>query len=280
MTNSCLSCHYCRESLFGERILRDDNPYCLQCYHRLFVNICEDCKQAIAWDGKDLEYKDHHWHEACFKCATCACSLSEKPFAVKDELLMCTECYSNKYSSKCYTCKKTIMPGARKMKFKGNSWHESCFTCLCCQQPIGTKPFIPKDKENYCVSCFEREHDSQCQSCKKAITSGGVTYRNQPWHEECFLCASCKKQLAGQQFTSRDEVPHCLDCFSSLYCKKCEACSKPITGLGGAKYISFENRQWHSECFTCRRCNISLVGQGFLTHKDNILCPACGRDEV
>lgn len=67
---------------------------------------------------------------------------------------------------------------------------------------------------------------SPCQTLAK----GGVTYREEPWHKECFVCTNCKTQLAGQHFTSRDDSPYCLKCFGSLYSKKCEACSKPITG--------------------------------------------------
>lgn len=49
-------------------------------------------------------------------------------------------------------------------------------------------------------------------------------------------------------------------------------------GLGGSKYISFEQRQWHNDCFNCKKCCVSLVGRGFLTCKDDILCPDCGQD--
>jgi len=58
-----------------------------------------------------MSYKDRHWHEKCFKCAKCSRSLVEKAFAAKDDLLLCTECYANDYSSKCTSCKKTVMPG-------------------------------------------------------------------------------------------------------------------------------------------------------------------------
>lgn len=64
----------------------------------------------------------------------------------------------------------------------------------------------------------------------QALAKGGVTYRDEPWHKECFVCTSCKVQLAGQHFTSRDDSPYCIKCFGNLYAKKCEACSKPITG--------------------------------------------------
>ncbi|MBN3318218.1 FHL2 protein, partial [Atractosteus spatula] len=285
MSAERFDCHYCKDSLLGKKyILKDETQYCTKCYENLFANCCEDCMMPIGCNYKDLSYKDRHWHEQCFKCAKCSRSLVEKPFAVKDDLLLCTECYSNEYSSKCFTCKKTIMPGSRKMEYKGNHWHETCFLCHRCQQPIGTKSFIPKDNGYFCVPCFEKQFAYHCSSCKKAITTGGVTYNDKPWHRECFLCIGCKKQLAGQRFTSRDQFPYCLDCFSNLYAKKCAGCTKPITilflsGLAGVKYISFEERQWHSECFSCMKCSVSLVGRGFLTHRDDVLCTDCGREK-
>lgn len=62
------------------------------------------------------------------------------------------------------------------------------------------------------------------------VTSGGVTYREQPWHRECFVCTACKKPLSGQRFTSRDEFAYCLGCFCDLYAKKCAGCASPISG--------------------------------------------------
>uniref|UniRef100_A0A4W5QNT3 Four and a half LIM domains 5 n=1 Tax=Hucho hucho TaxID=62062 RepID=A0A4W5QNT3_9TELE len=137
-----------------------------------------------ATSSEDLSYKDCHWHEQCFKCAKCSRPLVEKPFAAKDEQLLCTECYSHEYSSKCSTCKKTIMPGSRKMEYKGNSWHETCFLCHRCQQPIGTKSFIPKDNGYFCVPCFEKQFAYQCCACKKVriLQSHGL---------DCMLNSDC-----------------------------------------------------------------------------------------
>ncbi|ETE64547.1 Four and a half LIM domains protein 5, partial [Ophiophagus hannah] len=61
------------------------------------------------------------------------------------------------------------------------------------------------------------------------VTNGGVTYHDQPWHKECFLCTGCKKQLAEHRFMSKDEHPFCLECFSGHFAKKCVACTEPIT---------------------------------------------------
>lgn len=68
------------------------------------------------------------------------------------------------------------VPGSRKMEYKGNSWHETCFLCHRCQQPIGTKSFIPKDTGYFCVPCFEKQFAYQCCACKKVELQQGVLY--------------------------------------------------------------------------------------------------------
>lgn len=69
-----------------------------------------------------------------------------------------------------------------------------------------------------------------CPCLLQPITTGGVTYREQPWHRECFVCTACKKQLSGQRFTARDDFAYCLSCFCDLYAKKCAGCTNPISG--------------------------------------------------
>ncbi|CAM4638891.1 unnamed protein product [Leuciscus chuanchicus] len=104
------------------------------------------------------------------------------------------------------------------------------------------------------------------------LVQGGVTYRDEPWHKECFLCSGCKVKLAGQPFTTQGADPFCVKCFSNLYTQKCD---KPITGFGEGKYVSFEDRQWHQSCFKCSECSVSLVGAGFFPDGTKILCKNC-----
>ncbi|VDP75910.1 unnamed protein product [Schistosoma curassoni] len=69
----------------------------------------------------------------------------------------------------------------------------------------------------------------------QVIRRGGVTYKGNPWHKECFTCTSCSKQLAGLKFTSKDEQPYCADCYGELFAKKCTKCTKPITGYWSSR---------------------------------------------
>ncbi|TNN89078.1 Four and a half LIM domains protein 3 [Liparis tanakae] len=214
-------CANCKESLYGRKYIQsDDSPYCIPCYDSRFSNTCDECKELIAHDARELFYEDRHYHEHCFRCFRCDRSLADEPFTSQEEALLCNDCYCNEFSSKCVACDKVVMPGTKKLEYAGSTWHEGCFVCHSCDQPIGSKSFIPDKDEHYCVSCYEDKFSPRCTRCKKTLAKGGVTYREEPWHKECFVCTSCKTQLAGQHFTSREESPYCLKCFGNLYAKK------------------------------------------------------------
>ncbi|XP_055609961.1 transforming growth factor beta-1-induced transcript 1 protein isoform X3 [Uranotaenia lowii] len=274
-------CWQCDESLTGQRyVLRDEHPYCIKCYENVFANSCEECNKTIGIDSKDLSYKDKHWHEACFLCNKCRISLVDKQFGSKADKIYCGNCYDAQFASRCDGCGEIFRAGTKKMEYKTRQWHEKCFCCCVCKTAIGTKSFIPREQEIYCAGCYEEKYATRCVKCKKIITSGGVTYKNEPWHRECFTCSHCQVSLAGQRFTSRDEKPYCAECFGELFAKRCTACIKPITGIGGTRFISFEDRHWHNDCFICANCKTSLVGRGFITDEQDIICPECAKQKL
>ncbi|XP_061395126.1 prickle planar cell polarity protein 3-B isoform X1 [Musca vetustissima] len=274
-------CWQCDESLTGQRyVIRDDHPYCIKCYENVFANTCEECNKIIGIDSKDLSYKDKHWHEACFLCFKCHLSLVDKQFGAKADKIYCGNCYDAQFASRCDGCGEVFRAGTKKMEYKTRQWHENCFCCCVCKTAIGTKSFIPREQEIYCAGCYEEKFATRCIKCNKVITSGGVTYKNEPWHRECFTCTHCNITLAGQRFTSRDEKPYCAECFGELFAKRCTSCVKPITGIGGTRFISFENRHWHHDCFVCASCRTSLVGRGFITDGPDIICPECAKQKL
>ncbi|XP_017841979.1 prickle planar cell polarity protein 3 isoform X4 [Drosophila busckii] len=274
-------CWQCDESLTGQRyVIRDDHPYCIKCYENVFANTCEECNKIIGIDSKDLSYKDKHWHEACFLCFKCNLNLVDKQFGAKADKIYCGNCYDAQFASRCDGCGEVFRAGTKKMEYKTRQWHENCFCCCVCKMAIGTKSFIPREQEIYCAGCYEEKFATRCIKCNKVITSGGVTYKNEPWHRECFTCTHCNITLAGQRFTSRDEKPYCAECFGELFAKRCTSCVKPITGIGGTRFISFEERHWHHDCFVCASCKASLVGRGFITDGPDILCPDCAKQKL
>lgn len=51
-------------------------------------------------------------------------------------------------------------------------------------------------------------------------------------------------------------------------------------GIGGTRFISFEDRHWHNDCFVCAICQTSLVGRGFITDESEIICPECAKQKL
>ena len=58
----------------------------------------------------------------------------------------------------------------KKMEYKTRQWHEKCFVCCTCKQPIGTKSFIPKEHDIYCAKCYEDKFATKCIKCNKVIS--------------------------------------------------------------------------------------------------------------
>ncbi|CAF92647.1 unnamed protein product, partial [Tetraodon nigroviridis] len=271
-----LGCTRCRESLCGRRYIRaEDGPHCVSCYERRFANTCRECEELIGHDAEELFFQDGYYHAACLRCSRCRRSLAQQPFSSRGGALVCGDCCGSHFSSRCSACRGAATPGSRMLEYGGSTWHEGCFTCQACGEPMGTEAFVPHQDSFYCLPCYQRRLAPQCRHCKKALTKGGVAYREEVWHKECFLCSGCSSPLAGQPFTSQGDTPYCIRCFSSLYAKKCAGCNTAITGFGDGKYVSFEERQWHQPCFKCWRCSVSLVGSAFFPDRGHILCSDC-----
>ncbi|XP_032832530.1 four and a half LIM domains protein 2-like [Petromyzon marinus] len=282
--SEALDCGRCGRSLLGGRYALgpQGTPHCLPCYDSHLASSCEHCGKPIACGSKELSYQEKHWHEECFCCARCATSLCARPFLWQGGQLLCGDCYCSEVAERCSGCNKPIAPGSRRMEYNAASWHEDCFVCSRCHKPIGSGSFVPREDGNFCTACYDSHVALRCTRCNKAMKEGGVRYEGRPWHRECFACGACGAPLAGQRFTSRGDgdaaEPLCLDCHAGLYAHKCANCGSPITGAGGAKFISFEERHWHHECFTCKGCNASLAGKGFIVQGDDIVCATCAHD--
>ncbi|XP_061738816.1 four and a half LIM domains protein 3-like [Nerophis ophidion] len=161
-------CKNCAESLYGRKYIQvEDNPHCIPCYDRLYANTCQECKEIISHNAKELFYNNKYYHDHCFRCVRCDRSLAGEPFTSQDDALVCSECYGNEFSAKCVACDKKVMPGCKLLEYGGSSWHEQCFLCHGCQKPMGGEAFFPDNNNFYCMPCYEGRLAPRCSCCKK-----------------------------------------------------------------------------------------------------------------
>ena len=198
------SCWHCDAKLTGQKyVLTDLRPTCITCYESHFASKCQSCGKMIGLECRDVSYKDLHWHEDCFKCGACGASLLQQPFAATSSQLVCAGCYDQDVSCKCVGCGLSFLAGTKKIEYKNHQWHDTCFHCKVCGTKVrilssalteatltvcffkvGAKSFIiPNDKDIYCITCFEDKVATKGVKCHNVLTSGGVTFRGEPWHK-------------------------------------------------------------------------------------------------
>ena len=81
--------------------------------------------------------------------------------------IYCGDCYDSQFAARCDACREVFRAGMKKMEYKTRQWHEKCFVCCVCTNPIGTKSFIPKENDIYCTACYEDKFATKCVKCNK-----------------------------------------------------------------------------------------------------------------
>lgn len=146
------------------------------------------------------------------------------------------------------------------MTYRDQPWHRECLVCTGCQTPLAGQQFTSREDDPYCVTCFGELFAPKCSSCKRPITGGSGGPKTE-W-------VGCRRG-AGDLVSMRPRDRTALQTAALIL-------SLP-PGLGGGKYVSFEDRHWHHSCFSCARCSTSLVGQGFVPDGDQVLCQGCSQ---
>ena len=98
---------------------------------------------------------------------------SPNPSLISDiqaDRIYCGPCYDAQFATRCDGCGDVFKAGMKKMEYKTRQWHEKCFVCCTCKNPIGTKSFIPKEHDIYCAKCYEEKFATKCIKCSKVRT--------------------------------------------------------------------------------------------------------------
>ncbi|XP_044177392.1 four and a half LIM domains protein 2-like isoform X2 [Acropora millepora] len=269
-----LCCFNCDESLSQQKfIIVENEPSCIKCYERNFANSCQNCGSSIGPGMKDVDVRGKHWHEDCFVCSECKKALLHQGFTFKDEKLICNPCRGISPSKVCDGCGMDFAPGEKKVGYERRTYHEKCFICDDCKQPIGTQQFIKKDGKRLCEKCFDSGYARICVKCNNPIKSSIVKHDEKPFHPECFACSICSKPLAGKPFTKHEGRNVCQDCYRSNYAKRCATCNELIEG--SVKFVTYDDKFFHRDCFTCAKCGRTLAGEKFCIMKGDKVCMNC-----
>ncbi len=157
------------------------------------------------------------------------------------------------------------------------------FRCSQCGIRMEDCGFVEEGGLLYCDSDYARLLAPRCARCGLPVVEKIVTAMRQSWHPECFVCTQCKKPMAGStpgagEATFRvgdDNLPYCDEDWSKLFQAKCEGCGYPIDDID--QFVEAMGKNFHSSCFNCSACRVSLQGKAFFTRNGKAFCKAHAR---
>lgn len=126
--------------------------------------------------------------------------------------------------------------------------------CFYCREDLGGKRFVRHEGKPVCVRCHTKFCANSCSECHRPIpveskvgrpqtpppthswlhlspaplTPQELHHKGRYWHEECFRCSKCYKNLAKEPFSTKDERIMCGKCCSKEDAPRCHGCYKPI----------------------------------------------------
>jgi len=192
-------CLKCNKPISGAHIDIKGKLYHIEC---VGGDACAKCGKPV--NNMSIQAADRMWHPECFLCSNCN-KLLRDTFVRKETEIWCKECYSAEL-----ICNKCNLPvGGQYITTKNKKFHSECFNCFSCNSSLGTD-YFDIDGQFQCDSCYNKSLGC-CQTCSLPLTGLYVSCLGKMYHENCFVCWSCKTPL-DKKFYSVNGYPHCLDC--------------------------------------------------------------------
>merc|ERR1712029_592860 len=95
------------------------------------------------------------------------------------------------------------------------------------------------------------------------------------WHEDCLQCCKCQAALNTENVVFNEKL-FCKSCYVDTMLNKCDACVKPITGVG----FTFRGRFWHDTCFACDICQTVFDEGKFRNLREQKFCDTCFKNST
>ncbi|XP_046848795.1 transforming growth factor beta-1-induced transcript 1 protein-like isoform X3 [Xenia sp. Carnegie-2017] len=207
----CFTCDECDVQMVrGTFKLGNGKVLCSKCYQQKNNRICCTCGEPIKSGQQWLEHDELFYHAECFRCKNCQREITSK-FKEKSGFFYCTDCHRDLFAKKCKQCGQAVLEDG--ITYDNEIWHNACFVCHNCKQPLSTRKFLLRDGLRYCNICYEDMFAKQCHSCGKKIKGGAyLTTNNLFWHSDCFKCADCHIDLSNIGFHMFGDNTYCSNC--------------------------------------------------------------------
>jgi len=152
------------------------------------------------------------------------------------------------------------------------SWCPEHFVCANpnCGVKLFDIGFVEEGGHLYCEKDYEQYFAPHCSKCSGVIIGECVNALNTTFHPQCFVCVQCRKPMGNSSFHIEDGEYYCDDDWKAQFQAICFGCKYAIDP--GDRWVEALDHSFHSDCFTCTTCHVSLEGQPFYAKAGKPFC--------
>ena len=165
------------------------------------------------------------------------------------------------------------------------AWHEDCFRCAGCQQPLGKERFFEHGDRPYHETCYHDRFSPRCAHCGRPIVGTFTTAQGKTWHPEHFLCAGGREPINGRSFHEHEGKVYCEDHYWQAFGKRCAIGGEILKGAyqinaWGDTYCA-EHSAGLAECYSCHRFICERLTRGGVRYDDgHSICNRCRQTAI
>jgi paxillin len=214
-------CVCCGTNLVGKRYKVQKSSkavFCISCMEkeekavRIEAHICGMCNLPI--EGNYLLISGKFIHPRHYRCEECGVEFKGGDCMEYEGDYYCRQHYENLILKKCARCGKPCK--GRSITACQKTWHPDHFMCHVCGTVLLQSNFYENDFLPYCLTDFTKLFGDACARCLLPIQGGGKRFIEKCYHDACFKCNTCNKDLKPGKFTSWDNKPICTPCYNKL----------------------------------------------------------------
>jgi len=145
---------------------------------------CTSCGKTV-YPGELVQYDLKPYHSACMRCSECSKETTMSNVAQFEGKLFCLRCfekggYARKQAAVKFVAKTTTAPASGRFATLGGGGNK-CYTCQTTVYPAET-----------------------------------LMFEQRPYHQKCFKCLNCKKEMTVNQAEHKGDKVYCQKCFMAL----------------------------------------------------------------
>ena len=287
-----IKCFTCENLIIGQKFLstKVGSFDCANC-HALNGPKCNLCKKLF--DETEIVYKDDNNNKLCEICIKLHNENKQETFKKRNSLqLSGPKNFSNnlfrtklsavlafknlkQYQSessidenetefrRCFGCTSKIDADSKSLTYKGNDYHERCFTCAKCSKSIVGQIFYEENDEKLGkeLVCAECKTVRKCSQCLKSFSNLDRIYKDIDCNEES---------------NNKNDIIYCAICYGNKFSKSCSKCLQQIDVNQSS--LVYDGLFFHKDCLKCSKCSIKIIpNEKFYkgNNYDRIFCRMC-----